>query len=301
MNLKKWNTELVKGGYELIHSAKYFMIFYNHADKSKVLIGIHKRGKVHKVTYTVGLQVVLSFTDTLLKKSKKDESFNRVLDNGNVVTYANGVQQNLISNSGSTGSVPFMQPIPKDETISQNNFITLDLETRKLPTGDLEVISAVFYTGTDYFTYFLTDFHSTESMLRQMVEDLFLKSSQSTNIYVHNFSGFDSIFLLGILADYASTFSLNRREDKIITLTTKSLEHKTTLVFKDSMLLLPASLEELGKGFGVSAKGSYDHNKSNTTTDLNLIKAELLAYNKQCQLALSSLTSSNLYVPRFSL
>ena len=43
-----------------------------------------------------------------------------------------------------------------------------------------------------------------------LIKDLFESApkSMSTNIYIHNFSHFDSVFILRTLAEYSSTFSI---------------------------------------------------------------------------------------------
>ena len=176
-------------------------------------------------------------------------------------------------------AVSYIKPKEKDSKLLDRSFIALDLETRTLASGALEAIYA--FDGKYSKTYYLTDFESSNEMLKTMILDLFaLAKSSEVTVYIHNFSGFDSIFLLGILADKSHNFELNRREDKIISLKTKAGDSK--LVFKDSILLLPMSLENLGKGFNV--KGNFDHNKSNlcvTKDDLEAIRAELLNYNIQ--------------------
>lgn len=53
--------------------------------------------------------------------------------------------------------------------------------------------------------------------------------------------------------------------------------------FNDSLLLLPASLEKLGKAFGGALKGDFDHTRSSKCTsyqDFEAIRTELLEYNK---------------------
>lgn len=59
-------------------------------------------------------------------------------------------------------------------------------------------------------------------MLATMIEDLFIKyrrvNDDKIYVYVHNFSAFDSIFLLGVLAD-GYKFKIIKRDDKIISLT----------------------------------------------------------------------------------
>ena len=75
MDLNKWGVDLNNSGYEEIHKVENLIIFYNSIDKSKLIINISKKGKVHNVSFLVGSQVIQSFTDKLIKKSKKFERF----------------------------------------------------------------------------------------------------------------------------------------------------------------------------------------------------------------------------------
>ena len=135
-------------------------------------------------------------------------------------------------------------------------FFTLDLETRTLQNGNMEVISGIFYNGTDYFTYFISDYdYQSEKLIYAMITDLFkfAPKSISSNVYCHNFSNFDSIFLLKYLAEYSSTFSIVKRDDNLVKVNVSkkwSSEPKnvTKLVFLDSYLLLPEELAKLSQG-----------------------------------------------------
>lgn len=108
-------------------------------------------------------------------------------------------------------------------------------------------------------------------------------------MYIHNLSGFDGMFILKTLAAIEDKFNIIIKDDKIISVTVQ--RNKVNLIFQDSLLLLPASLSKLGKGFGVAWKGDFDHTRSDKCTtreQFEQIREELLAYNKQCQLALPS-------------
>jgi len=182
--------------------------------------------------------------------------------------------------------------------------LTLDLETRRLVNGELEVISSAIYcpgVGKDYLTHYLTDYPTEYDLLETIVKDLINPRYNGYNLYIHNFSLFDAIFLfkhilnlsrLGYLVDFL------KREDKFISITiskydyisyiNKKGEAKTRKVttFKltiyDSLLILPQSLKDLSKAFKVEGKLNFNV-LDNDTADLNdpNFKSKLLDYNKQ--------------------
>ena len=107
-------------------------------------------------------------------------------------------------------AVAFLTSKYKDVKVN-DYFITLDLETRTLFNGNLEVISGVIYTGTEFLTYFIIAYNNdSKKLIYALIKDLFESApkSMSTNIYIHNFSHFDSVFILRTLAEYSSTFSI---------------------------------------------------------------------------------------------
>ena len=85
-----------------------------------------------------------------------------------------------------------------------------------------------------------------------------------TLIYVHNFSNFDSIFLVKYLVTEANGFKINRRNGNIISIVFekkinyKGKNIKIKLIFKDSYLILNSSLAKLAKTFNVENKGNFD-------------------------------------------
>lgn len=93
-------------------------------------------------------------------------------------------------------------------------------------------------------------------------------------IYFHNFSYFDSIFILKTLIGYKGVRVIPKfRETRLLSLTiqylasynskTRQVEYKGSVTIYDSMLILPSSLEKLVKAFGdavmVKAKGMFPH------------------------------------------
>ena len=211
----------------------------------------------------------------------------------------------------------------KDTTISKIkpvNILTLDLETRKLSDNNLEVISSCIFDGTNYYTFYLTDYLTPEALLEATVETL-LKFN-GYKVYIHNSSAFDAIFLFKHILDLkAKGYEVNilKREDKFIKIAITKTEIKTktknitsptlkegviitsklTTVFNltiyDSLLLLPHSLGKLSKAFNVS--GKLDFNVlENDAADLSDLKfrERLLAYNQEdCKILYDVILSFN--------
>jgi hypothetical protein len=100
--------------------------------------------------------------------------------------------------------------------------LTLDLETRQLSTGCLEVISSALYDGQDYHTFYLTDYINQEELLITTTKVLIDPKYNNYQVYIHNFSLFDAIFLFKyILAldKQGYLIEILKREDKFIKIT----------------------------------------------------------------------------------
>lgn len=86
---------------------------------------------------------------------------------------------------------------------------------------------------------------------------------------IHNFSRFDAVFLLSIMTDLSDKVFPIMRDGKYINLRFEYGE-LYKLYFRDSLLLLPASLRSLAKNFNVENKGLFPYkfvNNSNMTLD----------------------------------
>ena len=279
MNLQIWKDYLIQElNFKLILETNLYLVFYNETKKSTLIIDIIKQNFEHKITLNLDNKFnIFSFIDT-----GYPENFTRTLENGNILKYKGGEQVMFYPKQR---PVAFMLPKNKDTKIL-TNFITLDLETRTLQNGNLEVISASFFDGLTYFTYFISDYTNSQSMLKSMIKDLFLisKKQEITKVYIHNFSNFDSVFLLNLLAVMSSTFNIIKRDDNIISLHVSKKWSKNSiskLVFLDSFLLLPEKLSKLAETFGGELKGKMDFEVINQSQNLNLLRDEIIAYNKQ--------------------
>jgi hypothetical protein len=172
---------------------------------------------------------------------------------------------------------------------SRVSILTLDLETRQLSGGNLEVISSAIFDGKDYHTHYLTDFANQAEMLVAVVKTLTKYNGYS--LYIHNFSRFDGIFLFKYILNLSKDkYQVNflKRDDKFIKISISKRgdnpkeQDKFNLNIFDSYLLLPNSLRTLSQAFGVEGKLSFNV-LNNNTADLNdrLFRSNLLAYNQQ--------------------
>ena len=94
-------------------------------------------------------------------------------------------------------------------------------------------------------------------------------------------NNFDSVFLLKMLAEYSSTFSIIKREENIVKVNVSKKwssdpKNVTKLVFLDSYLLLPEELAKLSHAFAGAVKGNVNFVKVNQSQNLLLIKDEII-------------------------
>ena len=63
----------------------------------------------------------------------------------------------------------------------------------------MSVFCCSIYDGEDLYNFYLTDYNNDEELLTQAIKTLFKRKYKGLNVYLHNFSNFDSVFLLKIL------------------------------------------------------------------------------------------------------
>ena len=123
-----------------------------------------------------------------------------------------------------------------------------------------------------------------------MVDDCLnylLDNFNKYNIYVHNLSGFDVVYLLNSISKFGSNAEVIMRDDKFISISLKKVIGRinvkptyNTIYLKDSLLILPSSLKKLGKSFGVGEKIEFDFevfNKSSISDPS--VRQKVLKYN----------------------
>lgn len=132
-----------------------------------------------------------------------------------------------------------------------NKFITMDFETfgANNGLGQQTVYACGFSSnGIDSHLYYLTNYPDSNSMIAQMFIDLCTPQFNNSIIYFHNFSDFDSMFILqGILDAGFDTPKIIDRDGSIIEMKISRTINKKTFRFTilDSYLILPNTLRQL--------------------------------------------------------
>jgi hypothetical protein len=157
------------------------------------------------------------------------------------------------------------------ETSIKSNFITMDIETI---TQNNKLIPYLIcaYNGLDKINSYAElskGVINQKALFSNFITQLltfFNNDSSVITVYAHNFSGFDGIFLMKHLLSYGKVEPL-LHNGKLISIKVKlNVEGymNKTIVFKDSMLLLPLSLRELCSAFNVTvSKGYFPFNLTN--------------------------------------
>ena len=171
-----------------------------------------------------------------------------------------------------TKKYQYIQPTNKHSK-PFNKFITLDIETRTID-GVFIPYCICIYDGQKPTSFYSTDYSSYEDMLKSAIKSIMRNKYNLYVVYAHNLSGFDGIFLLKLLAELGTIEPL-MRDGKIININFRFQINKDKIgliKFRDSMLLLPDSLRNLAKSFGVEDKSYFPFDfVNNPNIDLNYI------------------------------
>ena len=143
----------------------------------------------------------------------------------------------------------------------QKYIITMDLETIKQNNKLIPYLICA-YNGTDYITSYADSTLNQKLLFSNFFKGLltFFKKGGVLNVFAHNLSNFDGVFLLNHLMEYGKLEPLYFN-GKLMSIKLKiNIEGEyfgKTIVFKDSMLLLPVSLRKLCEVFNINSTKSY--------------------------------------------
>ena len=203
---------------------------------------------------------ILSFHDIYEagNERKNTNTFMRTI--GSSTIYYKDGQCNLLFQNVLSNYIKGKNP----DTSIKKNYITMDLETRSIDNV-MSVIAACIYDGNTCKSFYLTDYTNSEELLKESITYLLQRKYNGFKVYIHNFSKFDAVFMLRIMAKM-TTCEVKRclkRDSKIIDIKLSyNLEAKRnySIYFRDSLLLLPSSLKKLGENFNVEIKkGIYPY------------------------------------------
>lgn len=220
-----------------------------------IWVSIHKNKQVYN--FKIGDSIILKVTDYFGKDSN---NFTRVIG-----------KQTFIITNGEVNfkrveiKTKFITKIAKDKVLS-NNILTLDIETRIINNVHSPYCIS-FFDGTSAWSYYISDYASIDEMLINALNSIIRPKYEGWNVYVHNGSGFDFIFLLKHVASLIKV-DLIIKDGKFINikLSWENGKRKYSINFRDSLLMLPSSLRKLAKAFGVESKGYFPFNFVNNFT-----------------------------------
>lgn len=212
---------------------------------------ISTKGKLNEVKILKKGNKILEFTD-LMTNTNNNSTFIRTLKNKKF--YFDNSKLVLKTEEKIN---KFIKQIKADKDI-KFNVITLDIETRII-NGSMEAVCLSFYDGKKVFSFFVTDYRNSLEMLSVSISSLLINSYKDHTIYVHNFSEFDSVFLMKLLAKIKNTnLKVMRNNDKWIS-TTLTWGNNHKIIFKDSLLMLPINLRDLGIAFKIDGKSIFPY------------------------------------------
>jgi hypothetical protein len=144
----------------------------------------------------------------------------------------------------------------------------VDLETRSI-SGIRKPYCVSIFDGKEIISFYLSDYKDEDEMLTAAVKFLMRYKYNGYKVYLHNFSNFDSIFLMRILSNLSNKMNPVIRKGRIINLRFE-FSKGYVLYFRDSYLLLPSSLRSLAENFQVESKGIFPYKfVNNENIDLN--------------------------------
>lgn len=209
-------------------------------DKDDLIIKILSSENQNSIEIFKNAYLIIKFTDLKLSENK----FIRIIDNKKY--YFENNEEILFMKETNTR---FISKTNKSKNLT-NNFITLDIETY-IKDNVLIPFCISFFDGKKTYSFFITDFRSTEDLILSALKSILTRKYNGYNVYMHNMAKFDIIFLLKHLVKLGSVNPRkhNDRFNRIQLNYGKNLEYR--IQFKDSYLILLASLAKLTKGFMV--------------------------------------------------
>jgi hypothetical protein len=93
-------------------------------------------------------------------------------------------------------------------------------------------------------------------MIKKALNDLMIKKNDNYQVYIHNLSKFDGIFLLKILIELGKVKPIIHHGD-LISIAFRFKDYNIT--FKDSLQMLIVSLRKLSKAFSVNQKSIFPY------------------------------------------
>nr|QBM09670.1 hypothetical protein [Dactylella sp.] len=120
----------------------------------------------------------------------------------------------------------------------------MDFETRKKDNEILEPLCLCLYDGKEKKVYKIDDYENPNEMVKDGIGFLMKRKYYGWKVYFHNFSSFDGVFLLRLLAEMGNVKKPIIKDNKMIEIRF-NFGRKATIHFHDSYLMLPVSQKKI--------------------------------------------------------
>ena len=223
---------------------------------NKVEVEARSRRDQSKIFYTFIDKILTQIEGSKLVGSSFESSSNSFIRslNNTEFTYINNevmFKQRIFTKT------PMLKPLLRSPYFNLE-FLTMDIETRVI-NNIMTPYCINMYRQDDVFlpSFYLTDYNSPEEMVKAAVSYLMKRKYSGYRVYLHNFSNFDSTFLLNALNSLGK-IKPTIKDGKIMDVKL-SFNSKDYIFFRDSYLLLPCSLRKLAIGFNIENKGIFPY------------------------------------------
>lgn len=130
----------------------------------------------------------------------------------------------------------------------------MDLEYINI-NGVWSVYLASIYDGVKVNSFYLSDYKDSNELLEEAIISIMKRKYDGYRVYLHNLYKFEGIFLIKILNNLSDKINPIINDNKFIEIKFKF--GRFSIKLRDSLLVLPASLAKLVKGFKVESKRTF--------------------------------------------
>jgi hypothetical protein len=205
------------------------------------IITISKYDDYNDIEYFKNGTSLIKFKDEIISENK----FMRIIANKKY--YFENNQQILFTKEIKT---KFISKTSKTKNLN-NNFITLDIETY-VKDNILTPFCISIYDGENINNFYVTDYDNIDNMILSALNSIMIRKYNGYNVYMHNMAKFDIIFLFKYLLKLGLVQPVIHN-DRIISIEFNyGKDLKYQIKFRDSLLLLLNSLENLCRSFKVN-------------------------------------------------
>jgi hypothetical protein len=219
-------------------------------DKSYIIVKVDSTHilshhySVYSLNHTIRFTFIDLYISSLTHFKRTVGARTWVFNNGDIISYNRSFKKRSISTL-------------KRDIVAPRSFLTLDLECYN-DNGNFIVYAAGLYDGIKLSIFYLSDFESSESLIKALISAISKPKYKDWNRYIHNFNGFDLAFLLPHLISMGKV-TPRMRDSRVIKLIFTPFKG-VKLNLLDSYSILPAKLSNLCDSFNVEVKkGQFTH------------------------------------------